>query len=51
MKQHRAIFHRNDWRDFNRKRNIYRCNKLKTYVLEDVLLHNEKVLFDWVREY
>jgi hypothetical protein len=51
MKQHRAIFIRNDWRDFSRKRNIYRSNKLKTNALEDALPYYEKVLFDWVTEY
>ena len=48
MKQHRAIFQQNGWRDFQSKRNVNRKNVNNHKVNESLNPEFDKVSFDWI---
>ena len=48
MKQHRAIFQQNSWRDFQNKRNVKRKNVNNYKSNESTNPEFDKVSFDWI---
>ncbi|MES2520586.1 MAG: hypothetical protein V4585_20900 [Bacteroidota bacterium] len=46
MKQHRAIFQQNSWRDFKNKRNVKPLSNRKEK--ESINPEFDRVLFDWI---
>ena len=48
MKQHRAIFQQNSWRDFQNKRNVKRKNVNNYKLNESMNPEFDKVSFDWI---
>lgn len=48
MKQHRAIFQQNNWRDFQKKRNVNRKNVNNYKSTESINPEFDRVSFDWI---
>jgi hypothetical protein len=48
MKQHRAIFQQNSWRDFQNKRNVNRKNVNNHKSNESTNPEFDRVSFDWI---